>query len=114
MFLTIDYNERKQRKNVDVIHDMLPIRNNVIHCIDLVMNSSQMMCCSFAECQILVMSSTTRDQRRVDKISLTIDYNKRKLGRGSKMLSATCYQYEIVLSSVLILLSIPHNFFFFF
>ena len=85
MFLTIDYNERKQRKNVeDVIHDMLPIRNNVIHCIDFGMNSSQMMCCSSAECQILVMSSTTRDQRRVDKISLTIDYNKRKLGRGSK------------------------------
>ena len=110
MFLTIDYNERKQRKNVeDVIHDMLPIRNNVIHCIDFGMNSSQMMCCSSAECQILVMSSTTRDQRRVDKISLTIDYNKRKLRRGSKMLSATCYQYEIVLSSVLILLPIRHK-----
>ena len=33
-----------------------------------------------AECQILVIS-TTWNQRRVDKISLTIDYNKRKQKR---------------------------------
>ena len=82
MLPTIDYIQRKQRKKIeDVIYDMLPIRNNVIHCIDFGMNPSQMMCCCFAECQILVMSSTTRDQRRVDKISLTIDYNKRKQKR---------------------------------
>jgi len=35
LFLTIDYNERKQRTKVkDVIHDVLRIRNNVIQSID--------------------------------------------------------------------------------
>ena len=82
MFLTIDYNERKQRKNVYVIHDMLPIRNNVIHCIDFGMNSSQMMCCSSAECQILVMSSTTRDQRRVELVGALSPVNHIGLHQG--------------------------------
>ena len=82
MLPTIDYIQRKQRKNVeDVIHDMLPIRNNVIHCIDFGINYSQMIFFFGAECQFLVISSTTWNQRRVDKISLTIDYNKRKQKR---------------------------------
>ena len=35
LFLTIDYNERKQRTKVkDVIHDVLPIRYNVNQSID--------------------------------------------------------------------------------
>ena len=44
MLPTIDYIQRKQRKKIeDVIHDMLPIRNNVIHCIDFGINPSQMI-----------------------------------------------------------------------
>ena len=46
MFLTTDYNRRKDRKNVeDMIHDMLPIRKNVIKCIELAITPSQMILC---------------------------------------------------------------------
>ena len=77
LFLTIDYNERKQRTKVkDVIHDVLRIRNNVIQSIDFAIDPWQMI--FFAECQILVMSSTTWHQRRVDNMFLTVDYNERK------------------------------------
>ena len=61
---------------------MLPIRNNVIHCIDFGMNPSQMMCCCFAECQILVMSSTTRDQRRVELVGALSPVNHIGLHQG--------------------------------
>ena len=46
MFLTTDYNRRKDRKNVeDMIHDMLPIRKNVIKCIELAITPSRMILC---------------------------------------------------------------------
>ena len=44
LFLTIDYNERKQRTKVkDVIHDVLRIRNNVIQSIDFAIDPWQMI-----------------------------------------------------------------------
>ena len=83
MLLTIDYIQRKQRKNVeDVIHDMLPIRNNVIHCIDFGINCSQMIFFFFLVLNVKFWSyHLLHGKRRVDKISLTIDYNKRKQKR---------------------------------
>ena len=86
--LTIDYNKRKQKRVKNVIRDMLPIWNSAIQCIDFAINPSQMFFFFFlAKCQILVMSSTTWHQRRMDNIFLTIDYNKRIQKSGDRCYS---------------------------
>ena len=81
---------------------MLPIWNSAIQCIDFAIDPSQIMGFFFflAECQTLVMSSTTWHQRRVDNIFLTIDRNKRTQIRW-KMLCTADYKEDI---SVLIYL----------
>ena len=42
IFLTRDYNKRKQNKIKNVIHDLQAVRNSVIQRIDFAINPSQM------------------------------------------------------------------------
>ena len=71
----------KERKKVKgVIHDKLPSRNNVAECICYL--SLEVL--QFAECAILIVSSTTWHQWWVDNIFLTVRLQKRRRGEKKK------------------------------
>ena len=84
MILTIDYNQRKQKRSRCYSRLVTDKKNNGIQFIDPGIHPSQIWCGFFGESKILLMSSTTWHQRRVDNIFLTIGDNKRIQRKGGK------------------------------